>query len=229
MATTRTLVFTSSAVTEEAKDADTQITSGTMKNNSGSYIIDAAETSLIFQVGGSTLLTVAPAAVEVRTAVLPDQDEAYGLGSMIKKFLELWVFTVYCTTYDAGEYTMSFAAKNANSNTSTAFSFGTDLGDTIAVSNQGIISHKFGADLTSASTITPNCAIHRVTGTSAINTITKPDIFGGVGGQVTLIPTEIFTWTASGNIGLAGTAVVGKAIIFTWDPNANKWYPSSTS
>jgi hypothetical protein len=41
-----------------------------------------------------------------------------------------------------------------------------------------------------------------------------------------LIPTGVFTWTTAGNIALAGTAVVSKALTMTYDATTTKWYPS---
>ena len=46
------------------------------------------------------------------------------------------------------------------------------------------------------------------------------------GGTITLIPTGAFTWTTAGNIAVAGTAVVSKALIMTYDYGTGKWYPS---
>lgn len=65
-----------------------------------------------------------------------------------------------------------------------------------------------------------------VSGTNAIVTLTVPERIKKEGGSVTLIPTGVFTWTAAGNIALAGTAVVGKALTMTWVPVTGKWYPS---
>lgn len=48
----------------------------------------------------------------------------------------------------------------------------------------------------------------------------------GYSGRITFIPTGIFTWTAAGNIAVAGTAVVGKALDFIYDSSTSKWYPS---
>ena len=80
--------------------------------------------------------------------------------------------------------------------------------------------------LPSATTITPTKAITFVSGTTAVVTITVPSNFTGAGGSVTLIPTGTFTWTAAGNIALAGTAVVNKALTMTYDSGTTKWYPS---
>jgi hypothetical protein len=49
---------------------------------------------------------------------------------------------------------------------------------------------------------------------------------GNSGGQLTLIPTGLWTTGTSGNIALATTAVVSRALIMTYDHNTTKWYPS---
>ena len=80
--------------------------------------------------------------------------------------------------------------------------------------------------IASATTIAPTTAIVFVSGTTAIATITAPSPISAGGGHITLIPTGIFTTTTAGNIGLASTAVVGKALIMTYDTTTTKWYPS---
>jgi hypothetical protein len=42
----------------------------------------------------------------------------------------------------------------------------------------------------------------------------------------TIIPDGAFTWTTAGNIALAGTAVVNKALTFLWDAKNSKWVPN---
>lgn len=79
--------------------------------------------------------------------------------------------------------------------------------------------------IASATTIAPTTAVSFVSGTTAIATITVPYSMVG-GGQITLIPTGIFTTTTAGNIALASTAVVSKALILTYDAVTAKWYPS---
>ena len=81
------------------------------------------------------------------------------------------------------------------------------------------------AAIASASTIAPLNPIVFVSGTTAIATITPPPSMVG-GGQITLIPTGIFTTTTAGNIALASTAVVSKALIMTYDSGTGKFYPS---
>lgn len=81
-----------------------------------------------------------------------------------------------------------------------------------------------GANVASATTITPSGELFHVTGTTAIATINVP--FVGFNGSITIIPDGIFTWTTAGNIALAGTAVVNKALTMTYDATTSKWYPS---
>lgn len=68
----------------------------------------------------------------------------------------------------------------------------------------------------------PTGLIHAVSGALAITGITVPYV--GFQGMIIVIPQAAFTWTAAGNIGLAGTAVIGKLIIFVYD--GTKWWPS---
>jgi hypothetical protein len=75
-----------------------------------------------------------------------------------------------------------------------------------------------------AGVITPTYPITRVSGTNAITGITVP--YPGFAGRVTFLPTGVFTWTTATNIQLAGTAVVGKALDFVYNPDSAKWYPS---
>ena len=81
------------------------------------------------------------------------------------------------------------------------------------------------ATIASANTIAPLYQISFISGTTAINTITPPPQFVG-GGQITLIPTGLWSTTTAGNIALATTAVVSKALILTYDATTAKWYPS---
>lgn len=80
--------------------------------------------------------------------------------------------------------------------------------------------------IASASTIAPTAPITLISGTTAIVTITAPSPISAGGGQITLIPTGVFTTTSAGNIAIASTAVVGKALIMTYDSTTTKWYPS---
>lgn len=80
--------------------------------------------------------------------------------------------------------------------------------------------------IASATTIAPTAYITFISGTTSIATITVPQALLATGGQITLIPTGIFATTTAGNISLITTAVVGKALIMTYDAATTKWYPS---
>jgi len=80
--------------------------------------------------------------------------------------------------------------------------------------------------IASATTIAPTTPIVFISGTTAVVTITAAAPISTGGGTITLIPTGIFTWTTAGNIALAGTAVVSKALTMTYDTTTAKWYPS---
>lgn len=80
--------------------------------------------------------------------------------------------------------------------------------------------------IASATTIAPTALISFVSGTTAIVTITPPTNILTTGGQITIIPTGIFTTTIAGNIALASTAIVGRALTMSYDATTTKWYPS---
>lgn len=84
------------------------------------------------------------------------------------------------------------------------------------------LNQSAGSVVASATTITPTGQIFHVSGTTAIATINLPNT--GFKGSITLIPDAAFTTTTAGNIGLASTAVIGRALIMTYD--GTKWYPS---
>lgn len=80
--------------------------------------------------------------------------------------------------------------------------------------------------IASATTIAPTKAITFISGVTPVVTITAPSPISLGGGTITLIPTGIFTTTIAGNIALASTAVVGRALTMTYDVTTTKWYPS---
>jgi hypothetical protein len=80
--------------------------------------------------------------------------------------------------------------------------------------------------IASATTIAPTAYITFVSGTTAIATITAPSTMTGGGGQIVLIPTGAWTTNTTGNIALATTAVVNRALTLTYDSTTTKWYPS---
>lgn len=79
-----------------------------------------------------------------------------------------------------------------------------------------------GGTIASATSINPKSSIVFVSGTAAIATITVP--YFGFAGTITLIPTGAFTTTTAGNIAIATTAVVGRALTMTI--LGSTWYPS---
>jgi hypothetical protein len=89
----------------------------------------------------------------------------------------------------------------------------------------GNFSKASESTIASATTIEPETEVVRVTGTTAIVNIIVPAV-SGFSTFLYVIPTGVFTWTAAGNIGLAGTAVVGKLIVFVYSKSQGKWYPS---
>lgn len=64
--------------------------------------------------------------------------------------------------------------------------------------------------------------IFSVSGTGSLQTLAPP--WTGFYGSVTLIPTGAFTTVTGGNIKIASTAVVDKALVMTWD--GTDWYPN---
>ena len=80
--------------------------------------------------------------------------------------------------------------------------------------------------IASAATIAPTNPITFVSGTTQITTITAPSGIATYGGHIIIIPTGLWTTGTSGNIALATTAVVSRALIMTYDAGTSKWYPS---
>jgi hypothetical protein len=95
---------------------------------------------------------------------------------------------------------------------------------TLTITNPSNVSASIPT-VASAGTIAITSPIAFVSGVVAIATITPPAGLTN-GGQITLIPTGIFTTTVAGNIALASTAVVSKALIMTYAASTSKWYPS---
>jgi hypothetical protein len=76
----------------------------------------------------------------------------------------------------------------------------------------------------SAATLVPSGQRFHVSGTVAIVNISAP--YGNTG-QVTIIFDGVDTWTAAGNISIAGTnTTAGTSVTFTWDSSTSKWVPN---
>ena len=85
-----------------------------------------------------------------------------------------------------------------------------------------------GPPLTGA-TIAVTSDLHHYTGTTQLATITVPtDLV--IGGEVTLVfdgSGAGLTWSAGGNINVAGTSTTaGSSVTFRWDTSISKWIPS---
>lgn len=102
---------------------------------------------------------------------------------------------------------------------------GAATGTSISLSSFSAVSAA-APTIASATTIAPTTPIAFVSGTTAVVNITAAAPISTGGGAITLIPTGVFTWTTAGNIALAGTAVVSKALTMTYDATTTKWYPS---
>jgi len=91
----------------------------------------------------------------------------------------------------------------------------------------GLFATNAGAPtIASAGTIAPTTQIAFVSGTTTISTITAPAPIASGGGTITLIPTGLWSTNTAGNIALATTAVVSRALTLTYDTTTGKWYPS---
>jgi len=113
----------------------------------------------------------------------------------------------------------------ANTPTLVTPVLGAATGTSISLSSFSAVSAA-APTIASATTIAPTTPIVFISGTTAVVTITAAAPISTGGGTITLIPTGIFTWTTAGNIALAGTAVVSKALTMTYDATTTKWYPS---
>ena len=118
---------------------------------------------------------------------------------------------------------------NSTTNTSTnagalVVTGGVGIGSGLVVNL--IARGSWSPTITSTSTISPTYAINFVSGSATINTIVAPSPILYSSGQITLIPTGLWTISTSGNVALASTAIVNKALIMTFDGGTNKWYPS---
>src|SRR5258706_4682105 len=78
----------------------------------------------------------------------------------------------------------------------------------------------------------PVSRVSRISGTAAMTTLGLP--WPDFEGDVIFIPTAVFTWATGGAaattlaapFALAGSAVVGKALTFTFLRSTGLWYPS---
>lgn len=81
-----------------------------------------------------------------------------------------------------------------------------------------------------AGAITPSGPYFQVSGVLAVTGFNIPLGFNGTGvggGCFTVNPTGIWTWTAAGNIAIAGTTTQALvSVTFCWNASTSKWIPS---
>lgn len=123
---------------------------------------------------------------------------------------------------NTNEIAIGSAALGIGSNTSVIGNTSTTANRVFGVNSTGQVA----PTIASATTIAPTKQITFVSGIAPIVTITAPTGIATTGGQITIIPTGMFTTTIAGNIALASTAVISKALIMTYDAGIGKWYPS---
>ena len=80
--------------------------------------------------------------------------------------------------------------------------------------------------IASASSISPIAMVTFISGVAAITTIVPPQNIVQTGGKIILIPLGVFTLATGGNIALASTAVLNRAMMLVYDAGTTKWYPS---
>jgi hypothetical protein len=135
-----------------------------------------------------------------------------------------WTSTDGLGTIDAALARSAAGKLEVNNGTAGTFR---DLKLRSLISSGGFVATDAAAPtIASASTIAPAKQVSFVSGTTTISTITAPSPISAGGGQITLIPTGLWSTDTAGNIALATTAVVSKALILTYDTTTGKWYPS---
>ena len=205
---------------------------------------DGALTTLgIQETGGSVFLTGQPPGINlkyrVRTGILQGSTCLTALNNNIPA-ATLWSAGLVLAS--GGYYSFDSSTSSENNGhdtrayrgaagrwdfcTISSSSYGDIKLRNLIVSAGLIATDAAAPTVASATTIAPTKYISFVSGTAAIATITAPAPIASGGGQITLIPTGIFTTTTSGNIALASTAVVSRALIMTYDTTTGKWYPS---
>jgi hypothetical protein len=123
---------------------------------------------------------------------------------------------------NTNETVIGYNAIGIGSNTTTIGNSSTLATKVFGVQASGQVA----PTIASATTIAPTTSIVFVSGNISIATITPPTGIATTGGQITIIPTGVWSTTTAGNIALVTTTVVSKALIMTYDAATLKWYPS---
>jgi hypothetical protein len=129
-------------------------------------------------------------------------------------------------TVNIGTTGVSTSITNINIGSAVSGALGTTLNSNNVTYAKLQATTAAAPTIASATTIAPTTQIVFISGVTPIVTITAPAPISAGGGTITLIPTGIFTTTTAGNIALASTAIVSKALIMTYDATTAKWYPS---
>lgn len=129
-------------------------------------------------------------------------------------------------TVNIGTAGVSTSITNINIGSAIAGATGTTLNSNNVTFAKLQATTAAAPTIASATTIAPTTMIAFVSGVTPIATITPPAPISSGGGTITLIPTGIFTTTTAGNIALASTSIVSRALTMTYDVTTAKWYPS---
>lgn len=131
------------------------------------------------------------------------------------------------TTGVTGTLPVANGGTGVTTSTGTGKNVLSDLPTFNNIINSGVIATSATAPtVASANTTVISAPITFISGTAVIKTLVIGAPISATGGQVTLIPTGAFTWDTTANFAIAGTAVVGKALIVTYNQGTDKWYPS---
>lgn len=95
----------------------------------------------------------------------------------------------------------------------------------VSIDKDGFISQPWGADVASASTITPTGPKFRVTGATTINTINLPH--AGFNGDIKIVVVDGADIGTSGNIIKGVGTGSNDMLIFYYNPTDSKWYVSN--
>lgn len=96
-----------------------------------------------------------------------------------------------------------------------------DFGRFIARAGINPGGNLWGPTIASATTITLSRGFHKISGTTAIDTVNPP--YTGFVGKVTLVATGAWSLTTNGNVAKAVTMVANEAMDMTYD--GSTWYP----
>lgn len=123
--------------------------------------------------------------------------------------------------------TMTFPSTSASIARTDAAQTFTGTQTFAAIIQSGLTATSAAAPtIASAGTIAPTTQIVFISGTTTISTITPPSPISLGGGSIILIPTGLWATDTAGNIALATTTVVSRALHMTYDVTTAKWYPS---